>query len=85
MDYKILPGHLYSQKKRINLYYLHNLFKNIAAYISAQMKELYNIDTDPGEEVNVANNNPEVASRLLIDLETWFEEMENERQNIPKE
>ena len=47
--------------------------------------ELYNIDSDPGEEVNVANKNPEVASRLLIDLETWFEEMENERQNIPKE
>ena len=45
MDYKILPGHLYSQKKRINLYYLHNLFKNIATYISAQMKELYSIDT----------------------------------------
>ena len=47
--------------------------------------ELYNIDSDPGEEVNVANKNPEVASRLLIDLETWFEEIENERQNIPKE
>ena len=45
MDYKILPGHLYSQNKRINLYYLHNLFKKIATYISAQMKELYNIDT----------------------------------------
>ena len=45
MDYKILPGHLYSQNQRINLYYLHNLFKEFAAHISLQMKEIYNLDT----------------------------------------
>ncbi|MBC8283018.1 MAG: hypothetical protein H8E32_04335 [Nitrospinae bacterium] len=45
MDYKILPGHLYSQNQRVNLYYLHNLFKEIASHISSEMKEKYNLDT----------------------------------------
>ena len=45
MDYKILPGHLYPQNQRINLYYLHNLFKEFSAYISLQMKEIHNLDT----------------------------------------
>ena len=44
--------------------------------------ELYNIDSDPGEEVNLADSNPEVARRLLIDLESWFEEVEKERQSL---
>ena len=44
MDYKILPGHLYSQNQRINLYYLHNLFKEFAAHISLQMKEIHNLE-----------------------------------------
>lgn len=44
-SYKILPGNLYPQNNRINLYYLHNLFKEIAAHISIQMKEKYNLDT----------------------------------------
>ena len=45
MDYKILPGHLYPKNQRINLYYLHNLFKEFAAHISLQMKETYNLET----------------------------------------
>ena len=45
MDYKILPGHLYPKNQRINLYYLHNLFKEFAAHISIQMKEIHNLDT----------------------------------------
>ncbi len=44
MEYKILPGHLYSKNQRINLYYLHNLFKEIATHISFQMKEIHNLD-----------------------------------------
>jgi hypothetical protein len=39
MDYKILPGHLYPKDNRINLYYLHNLFKEIAKSVVLQMKE----------------------------------------------
>ncbi|MEK9629727.1 MAG: hypothetical protein VW455_12000 [Nitrospinota bacterium] len=45
MHYKILPGHLYSQNQRVNLYYLHNLFREIATQISHQMKEIHNLDT----------------------------------------
>ena len=44
--------------------------------------ELYNIDSDPREEVNLADSNPEVARRLLIDLESWFEEVEKERLSL---
>ncbi|MBI63727.1 MAG: hypothetical protein CL778_00395 [Chloroflexi bacterium] len=44
--------------------------------------ELYNIDSDPREEVNLAETNPEVTRRLLIDLESWFEEVEKERQSL---
>ncbi len=43
-SYKILPGNLYPQNNRVNLYYLHNLFKEIAAHNSTQMKEKYNLD-----------------------------------------
>ena len=45
MNYNILPGHLYSQNQRINLYYLHNLFKEFAIHITIQMKEIHNLDT----------------------------------------
>ena len=45
MDYKILPGHLYPQNQRINLYYLHNLFKEFSTHISLQMKQIHNLDT----------------------------------------
>ena len=44
MDYKILPRHRYHQNQRINLYYLHNLFKEFAAHISLQMKEIHNLE-----------------------------------------
>jgi hypothetical protein len=44
--------------------------------------ELYDLSTDPGETNNVAPNNPQVASRMLVELETWFEEVETERQAI---
>ncbi len=41
--YKILPGNLYPKDNRINLYYLHNLFKVIGESVSLQMKEGHNI------------------------------------------
>lgn len=44
MDYKTLAGQLYSQNQRINLYYLHNLFKEISSHISSEMQEKYNLD-----------------------------------------
>jgi arylsulfatase A len=45
--------------------------------------ELYNIASDPLELSNLANEQPEIAHRLLCQLETWFEEVEAERRAIP--
>ena len=44
--------------------------------------ELYNIDDDPLEKKNLASDEPDRASRMLGQLETWFEEIEEERQRI---
>ena len=44
--------------------------------------ELYDLSVDIGETNNVAAENPEIASRMLAELETWFEEVESERQAI---
>ncbi len=43
MQYKILPGNLYPEGNRINLYYLHNLFKVIGESVSAQMQQQHDI------------------------------------------
>ena len=44
--------------------------------------ELFDLSVDPGEENNIASNNPEIASRMLAELETWFEQVESERRAI---
>lgn len=44
--------------------------------------ELYNIAEDPLEAANLADRHPDVAHRLLRDLEAWFEEVEQERATI---
>lgn len=44
--------------------------------------ELYNIAEDPLETANLADKYPDVAGRLLRDLETWFEDVEHERATI---
>ena len=44
--------------------------------------ELYDLSRDPGETRDVAADNPVTASRMLVELETWFEEVETERQMI---
>ena len=45
--------------------------------------ELYNIDSDPKEERSVAAEHPDRVRRMLAELETWFEEVEEERRRIP--
>ena len=45
--------------------------------------ELYNIATDPMEKENLADTDPARVSRMLIELETWFEEVETERRRLP--
>ena len=47
--------------------------------------ELYNIADDPLERRNLAAQHPEKASNLLRELETWFEEVEQERATIADE
>lgn len=44
--------------------------------------ELYNIAKDPLETANLAEQYPDVAHRLLIELEAWFDEVESERRTI---
>jgi hypothetical protein len=44
--------------------------------------ELYNIAVDPLEQRNLAEQHPEVVHRLLVELETWFEEVEAERRTV---
>lgn len=44
--------------------------------------ELYNLAQDPGETTNLASKYPQLALRLQVDLENWFEEVEQDRQSI---
>lgn len=44
--------------------------------------ELYNIALDPLEKTNLAAAHPDIAGRLLRDLETWFEDVEQDRASI---
>ena len=47
--------------------------------------ELFNLDNDPGERNNVAEENPEIAKKMETRLTEWFQEVEREYLNIPKE
>ncbi|NLS80126.1 MAG: sulfatase-like hydrolase/transferase [Chloroflexi bacterium] len=47
--------------------------------------ELYNVRLDPLERENLAARHPDVARRMLRELETWFEEVESERRAIAGE
>lgn len=44
--------------------------------------ELYNLAEDPLETTNLADRHPDVVRRLLLDLETWFDDVERERGTI---
>ncbi len=45
--------------------------------------ELYNLAEDPGEQCDRAAEHPDRVSRMLGELETWFEGVEAERRTIP--
>ena len=51
-------------------------------YPNSEKPELYNLAIDPGENVNVAQQNPEIVSRLLNGLENWFDSVETDRKTI---
>ncbi len=44
--------------------------------------ELYNIADDPLEQHDLADEQPQRVARMLLELETWFEEVEAERATI---
>ena len=46
--------------------------------------ELYNIKNDPGEEVNLIETQPELASELLADLKNWKNEMKVRQPKVNK-
>lgn len=45
--------------------------------------ELYNLSDDPGEANDLAKAFPEKTSKMVSQLETWFEEVEADRRTIP--
>lgn len=44
-------------------------------YWEDNRKELYNLQSDPGEQADVASQHPEVTERLSHQLHTWLEDM----------
>jgi arylsulfatase A len=44
--------------------------------------ELYNLDTDPGEHTNLAREHPEKVHTMAIQLENWFQSVEQDRTSI---
>jgi len=44
--------------------------------------ELYHIENDPLEKINLAISEPERTGRMLGELQAWFEDVEAERQRI---
>jgi arylsulfatase A-like enzyme len=44
--------------------------------------ELYNISDDPSEQNNLAEDNPSRVSKMMTDLETWFDAVEADRKSI---
>ncbi len=43
---------------------------------------LFNVGIDPFEEHDLADEKPELVTRLLHQLEGWFEEVDRERRQI---
>ncbi len=46
--------------------------------------QLFNIAQDPEEATDLAAENPDRTQRMLRELETWFEQVEADRRNIPE-
>lgn len=44
---------------------------------------LFNLASDPLEEKNLSEENPERVSKMMKELENWFEDVERDRREIP--
>ena len=44
--------------------------------------ELFDLSSDPGEQNNLASENPSRVRKMLRELETWFEKVEADRHSI---
>ena len=51
-------------------------------YPPAELPELYHIDKDPGEKFNLAEQYPDIVSKLKNELYKWFEDVELSRKSI---
>jgi len=45
-------------------------------------KELYNLESDPGQKTDIAKDHPEVVERLRADYEKWWETIEPETKQL---
>lgn len=45
--------------------------------------QLYRLDTDPGERIDLATQEPARVARMLRQLESWFEDVEADRLRMP--
>ncbi|TXG34695.1 arylsulfatase [Seonamhaeicola maritimus] len=43
--------------------------------------ELYNVENDPSERINIAKENPEIVEAMLERYEIWFDEVSEERDS----
>ena len=51
---------------------LKNVLKNL---------ELYDVENDPSERINIAENHPELVDKMLSRYENWFDEVTEERDS----
>lgn len=57
----------------------HPIFLNEPAGIPL----LYNLAFDPLETLDLADDQPEVVRRMMLELENWFDDVERDRRSIP--
>jgi arylsulfatase A-like enzyme len=62
----------------------HNGYKLIH-YVTSGRTELYDLQTDPHEQVNLAKKEPEIAGPLLVELEAWMEHTAQVAEELPRQ
>jgi hypothetical protein len=56
----------------------------LRAAAQAPPAQLFDLEADPQESIDLAAREPERVARMTRRLETWFEEVEAERRTIPE-